>query len=60
MFLLIVFALALVSVSGVGMARVLVVVAFMGLKRVKYESCGFLCLIELSSKICAAWGCFLI
>ena len=50
--------MALISVSGVGITGGLVVaVAFRGLNRFKYDSCGFLSLIELSSKICAAWGC---
>ena len=44
--------------AGVSIADVVVVLAdsFCGLKRFKYDSCGFLCLIELSSKICAACG----
>ena len=49
--------MALISVSRVGMTEGLVVVAFGCLKRFKYDSCGFLCLIELSSKTCGAWGC---
>ena len=48
--------MALISVSGVGKTEELAVIAFRGLKRFKYDSCGFLCLMELSSKICAAWG----
>ena len=55
----------LISVSGVGRTGGLVVVAIKGLNRFKYDSCGFLCLIELSSKMCTAWvvleyKCFLI
>ena len=52
--------MALISVSGVGMTGRLVVVVFRGLNQLKHDSCGFLCLIELSSKVCAAWGCSLI
>ena len=30
--------------------------SFSGLNRFKYVSCGFLCLMEMSSKTCAACG----
>ena len=43
--------------AGVSIADVVVLAdSFSGLKRFKFDSCGFLCLIELSSKICAACG----
>ena len=52
--------MALISVSGVGLTGGLVVVGFRGLKRFKYDSCGLLCLRDLSSKVCAALNCSLI
>ena len=58
-------ALAMIDGSGLGgmtavsVADIVVVVnvdSFRGHIRFKYDNCVFLCLMELSSKICAACG----
>ena len=42
-----------------GAVAVDAVVVFRGVKRMKYDNCGVSYLMELSSKICAACGCYL-